>query len=199
MKTDYELLRDRVAHRYGIDQRDVDWLRLHSNAVDIYKALKFLLAFYEPYAGKYLDTEAWKRAHAQALRAVTNYNGPASGARGEAGACDTGTPQSTGASLVCVNPVKCQEECEDVDGVNYCLRCGLWEGCRAGLTHRRPGSHARRVAKDGSATSAADAGADDNTVPCVCCVNDGLVREWVQKARAVAREKGYKVGTDRRK
>jgi hypothetical protein len=26
---------------------------------------------------------------------------------------------------------------------------------------------------------------------CVCTVDDGLVREWVQKARAVAKSKGY--------
>ena len=28
--------------------------------------------------------------------------------------------------------------------------------------------------------------------PCVCLVDDGLVQEWVQKARAVARSKGIK-------
>lgn len=28
---------------------------------------------------------------------------------------------------------------------------------------------------------------------CVCTVDDGLVREWVQKARAVAKSKGYDV------
>ena len=27
--------------------------------------------------------------------------------------------------------------------------------------------------------------------PCVCTIDDGLVREWVQKARAVAKSKGY--------
>lgn len=31
---------------------------------------------------------------------------------------------------VCANPTACNEACEDVDGVNYCLRCGRWEGTR---------------------------------------------------------------------
>jgi hypothetical protein len=29
-------------------------------------------------------------------------------------------------------------------------------------------------------------------VICVCQIDDGMVREWVQKARAVAESKGYK-------
>ena len=28
---------------------------------------------------------------------------------------------------------------------------------------------------------------------CVCCIEDGLVQEWVSKARAVAKSKGYTV------
>ena len=30
----------------------------------------------------------------------------------------------------CANPAACNEACEDVDGLSYCLRCGLWDGCR---------------------------------------------------------------------
>lgn len=33
---------------------------------------------------------------------------------------------------------------------------------------------------------------------CVCCVDDGLVQEWVSKARAVAKSKGYLVASLRR-
>jgi hypothetical protein len=42
---------------------------------DLVGALKFVLAFYEPDAGEYLDTEAWKRAHAQAKAAIAKAEG----------------------------------------------------------------------------------------------------------------------------
>ena len=44
--------------------------RLIAAAPDLLADLKFVLAFYEPAANRYLDTEAWKVAHAQALAAV---------------------------------------------------------------------------------------------------------------------------------
>ena len=31
---------------------------------------------------------------------------------------------------LCENTKTCREACEDVDGLSYCLRCGIWEGCR---------------------------------------------------------------------
>jgi hypothetical protein len=31
---------------------------------------------------------------------------------------------------VCRNTKACREPCEDVDGLNYCERCGLWEGAK---------------------------------------------------------------------
>jgi hypothetical protein len=48
---------------------------LIASAPDLYAALKFVLAFYEPDAKDYLDTEAWKRAEAQARAALKKARG----------------------------------------------------------------------------------------------------------------------------
>lgn len=37
-------------------------------------ALRFILAFYEPEANRYLDTEAWKRAEASGRFALAEYD-----------------------------------------------------------------------------------------------------------------------------
>lgn len=43
-------------------------------------ALRFILAFYDPDANKYLDTEAWKHAEAEGRRALEKYkNFPGNG------------------------------------------------------------------------------------------------------------------------
>lgn len=55
---------------YGFEED----LKLTCAARELYGALKFIMAFYEPDANKYLDTEAWKVAEATAkaaLRKVT--------------------------------------------------------------------------------------------------------------------------------
>jgi len=63
----------------GDDKRDTHSLNLTADVIkaapDLLEALKFVMAFYEPDANQYLDTEAWKRAEQQARTAIAKAEG----------------------------------------------------------------------------------------------------------------------------
>ena len=58
--------------QHGTSKADA---RLIAAAPDLLEALRFIMAFYEPGAESYLDTNAWKQAEASARAAIAKATG----------------------------------------------------------------------------------------------------------------------------